>query len=74
MGHMNQKRENIHSTSKEVNITSDMEDAKVTPSGTGDKTHLVYAVFIGQGQLHTDLTGRFPQRSGKGNWYVMVVY
>jgi hypothetical protein len=29
---------------------------------------------IDQGQLYTDLTGRFSQRSSKGNWYVMVVY
>jgi wobble nucleotide-excising tRNase len=42
MGHMNQKRQNIRSTSKEVKITSDLEDATVTPAGTGDKTHLVY--------------------------------
>jgi hypothetical protein len=27
-----------------------------------------------QGQLYTDLTGRFTVRSIKGNWYVMAVY
>jgi hypothetical protein len=42
--------------------------------GTGEKTNLVYAVFIDQGQLYTDLTGRFSVRSSKGNWYVMIVY
>jgi hypothetical protein len=31
MGHMNQKRQNIRSTSKEVKITSDLEDTTVTP-------------------------------------------
>jgi hypothetical protein len=46
----------------------------VTPAGTGDKTHSVYAEFIDQGQLYTDLTGIFPQWSRKGNWYVIVVY
>jgi hypothetical protein len=71
---MNQKRKNIRSTSKEVKITSYLEDATVTPDGTGDKTHLVYAVAIDQGQLYTDLTGKLPERSSKGNWYVMVVY
>jgi hypothetical protein len=74
MGHMNQKRQNIRSTSKVVTITSDLEDTTVTPEGNGDKTHLVYVVVIDQGQLYTDLTGRFPQRSCKCNWYVMVVY
>jgi hypothetical protein len=74
MGHMNQKRQKIHSTSKAVAITSDLEDTTVTPAGNGDKTHFVYAAVIDQGQLYTDLTGRFPQLSSKGNCYVMVVY
>jgi hypothetical protein len=42
--------------------------------GTGEKTNLVYAVVIDQGQLYTDLTGRFPVRSSKGNWYIMIVH
>jgi hypothetical protein len=74
MGLMNQKRQNIYSTSKVVTITSDLEDITVTPSGNGNKTHLVYAVVIDQGQIYTDLTGIFPQRYSKGNWYVMVAY
>jgi hypothetical protein len=59
MGHMNQWRQNIRSTSKE-SITSDMEDETITPAGLGFQTHLMYAVVIDQGQLYTDLTGRFP--------------
>jgi hypothetical protein len=74
MGHMNQRRQTIRSTSKEAKFTSDLEDATLTPAGNGGKTHLVYAVVIDQGQLYTDLTRRFLQRSSKGNWYVMVVY
>jgi hypothetical protein len=74
MGHMNQKQQNIGSRRKVVAITSDLEDTTVTPSGNGYKTHFVYDVVIDQGQLYTDLTGRFPQRSSKCNWYVMVVY
>jgi hypothetical protein len=46
----------------------------LTPDVLGFKTHLVYAVVIDQGQLYTDLTGRFPLRSSKGNWYVMICY
>jgi hypothetical protein len=73
MGLMNQKRQNIRSTSKKE-VTCDSEDAYITPVGTGEKTNLVYAVVIDQGQLYTDLTGRFPVRSSKGNWYIMIVY
>jgi hypothetical protein len=73
MGHMKQRRQHIKSTSKN-SITSDMEDESVTPAGLGTKTHLVYAVVVDQGQLYTDLTGKFPVRSSKGNWYVMVCY
>jgi hypothetical protein len=29
---------------------------------------------IDQGKLYTDLTGRSPQLSSRGNWYVMVEY
>jgi hypothetical protein len=74
MGHMNQKRQNIRSTSKREDVTSDLDDVSVTPVSTGEKTNLVYAVVIDQGQLYTDLTGRFPVRSSKGNRYVMIVY
>jgi hypothetical protein len=74
MGHMNQKRQNIRSTSQIVEVTSDLEDVSVTPVGTGEKTNLVYTVVIDQGQLYTHLTGRFQVRSSKGNWYFMIVY
>jgi hypothetical protein len=40
----------------------------------GTKTHLVYAVVADQAQLYTDLTGKFPVRSSKGNSYVMLCY
>jgi hypothetical protein len=73
IGHMNQRRQNIRSTSKS-SINSDMEDESVTPAGLGTKTHLVYAVVVEQGQRYTDLTGNFPVRSSKGKWYVMVCY
>jgi hypothetical protein len=73
MRHMNQRLQNIRSTSKNA-ITSDMEDEAVTPSSLGTNTHLVYAVVMDQGQIYTDLTGKFLFRSSKGNWYVMVCY
>jgi hypothetical protein len=73
MVHMKQRRENICSTSK-VLITYDIEDETVTPASLGSKTHVVYAMVVDQGQLYTDITGRFPVRSSKGNWYVMICY
>jgi hypothetical protein len=66
MGNVNQRLQNIQSTSK-VSITYDIEDEAVTPVGLGSKTHLVYTVVIDQGQLYTDLTRRFPVISSKGN-------
>jgi hypothetical protein len=49
MVHMNQKGQYIHSTKNEV--MSDLEDETVTPSSSGIKTHLFYAVVIDQGKL-----------------------
>jgi hypothetical protein len=73
MGHMNKRIQNIRSTSK-TPITTDSEDVPTTETNLGTKTHLVYAVLVDQGQLYTDLTGKFLVRSSKGNSYVMVCY
>jgi hypothetical protein len=69
MGHMNQLRQNIRSTSK-----APIKKQPIPDTYLGTKTHLVYAVVVDQGQLYTDLTGKFPVRSSKGNSYVMVCY
>jgi hypothetical protein len=69
MGHMDQRRQKIRSTSKTA-----IDDDPTTDTNSGTKTHLVYAVLVHQGQLYTDLTGKFPVRSSKGNSYVMVCY
>jgi hypothetical protein len=69
MGHMNQRRHNIRSTSK-----APIEKQQPPDTDLGTKTHLAYAVVVDQGQLYTDLTGKFPIRSSKGNSYVMVCY
>jgi hypothetical protein len=69
MGHMNQRLQNIRSTSK-----SPIAEAPQTDTDLGTKTYLVYAVLVDQGQLYTDLTGEFPVISSKGNSYVMVCY
>jgi hypothetical protein len=69
MGHMNQRRQNIRSTSK-----ASLEKKQSPDSDLGTKTHLVYAGVPDQGQLYTDLRGKFPVRSSKGNSYVMLCY
>jgi hypothetical protein len=69
MGHMNQRRQNIRSTSK-----ASTEKQQTPDTDLGTKTHLVYAVVVDQAQLYTDLMGKFPVRSSKGNSYVMVCY
>jgi hypothetical protein len=73
VGNMNQRCQNIRSTSK-TPITSDIEDIAATTTKSGTKTHLVYAVLVDQGQLYTDLTESFTVRSSKGNWNVMICY
>jgi hypothetical protein len=69
LGHLSQRHQNIRSTSTEP---FDIQPPLDTDLGT--KTHLVYAVVVDQCQLCTDLTGKFPVRSSKGNSYVMVCY
>jgi hypothetical protein len=69
MGHMNQRRQNIRSTSK-----APIEKQQTPDTDLGTKNHLVYDGVVDQGQLYTDLMGKFPVRSSKGNSYVMVCY
>jgi hypothetical protein len=69
MGHMNQRSQNIRSTSKPP-----IADAPQNDTDLGTQTHLVYAVLVDQGQLYTDLTAKFPVRFSKGKSYVMVCY
>jgi hypothetical protein len=69
MGHMNQRHQNIRSTSK-----ASIEKQQSPDTYLGTKNHLVYAVVIDQAQLYTDMMGNFPVRSSKGNSYVMLCY
>jgi hypothetical protein len=55
MGHMKHRRQNIRSTS---NAPTEKQPNPDTDLGT--KTHLMYTVLVNQGQLYTDLTGKFP--------------
>jgi hypothetical protein len=69
MGHMNQQRQNIRSTTKAPIAKQPTPDTDL-----GTKTHLMYAVLVDQGQRYTDLSGKFQVRSSKGSSYVMVCY
>jgi hypothetical protein len=71
MGHMNQRRQNTRSTKPKF-IPQDNED--ITPLGSEEKTHLVFAVVLYHGQVYTDLTGAFPTRSSNGNNGLMICY
>jgi hypothetical protein len=71
MGHMNHKRQNIRSTKEKV---LESEDEDITPTGSGEKTHLVFSVVLDQGQIYTDLTGTFPTRSSKEKNGLMICY
>jgi hypothetical protein len=50
MGHMNQRRQLIRSTSKPP-----IADAPQTDTDSVTKTHFDYAFLVDQGQLYTDL-------------------
>jgi hypothetical protein len=69
MDHMNQRRQNMRSTS-----TEPIADQQTPDTDLGSKIRLVYAFLVDQGQLYTDLTGRFSVRSRRGNAYIMVCY
>jgi hypothetical protein len=69
MGHLNHRLQSIRSTSKAL-----IEKQPPPDTDFGTNTHLVYAVVVDQAQLYTNLTGRFPVQSSKGNYYVMVCY
>jgi hypothetical protein len=71
MGHMNQRRQNTRSTKPKL-IAQDDED--ITPLGSEEKTHLVFAVVLDHGQVYTDLTGAFPTWSSRVNNGLMICY
>jgi hypothetical protein len=67
-GHMNHQRQNTRSTQTRAPTTA----PALEPTYTG-KTEFVYATIVDSGQINSDLTGRFPTTSTKGNKYVLVI-
>ena len=87
-GHMDNVRKNIQSTKKSNPTTQESkqtedeeleaffhEDAFPEQPKDGKRSHICFvkAVVI-NGQIHSDLTGRFPVPSATGSQYVLVVY
>ena len=76
MGHLDQQRKNTQSTK----LQKDDHDTMTSPPPLekGLSTHAMYAATIcfnePTGKLYTDLTGRFPVQSSRGNKYILVAY
>jgi hypothetical protein len=72
-GHLNQQRKNLRSTK----ATKSEPIADLSPSTDipNERSHHVFAATIEiTGQISTDLTGRFPTTSSRGNKYILVLY
>jgi hypothetical protein len=66
---MNQQRQNTHSTQQRA--PSDAPN--LVPEDIG-KTNFVYATIVDAGLIQSNLTGRFPTTSAKGNKYFLALY
>ena len=71
-GHLTQERKNLRSTkTSKVNAMQATDDnnndAYITIEETTPKK-------IFENKNYSDLTGRFPQRSNKGNQYIFILY
>ena len=74
-GHLDQSRKNQASTK----TANSEEPWAATPAiKDGVRTNHVYATYLEvdklKGEIHTDLTGRFPVTSSRGNKYIFVLY
>ena len=72
LGHMNQKRQSIRYTRKEIKYY--LEDEEVSPIGKREIPYFLFAVFDDKGKLYMDLTVKYHIISGKGNSCVMFCY
>ena len=66
-GHQTQTRQNVRSTQpKQLDID---HEPKIQT-----ETDNVYATIMTKKEIFTDLTGRFPIKSSKGNQYIFILY
>ena len=84
-GHLDQIRKNLRSTKKEikppipspVSDTGDLDDWFPASEPSNKRSHHCYVAIIKperSGQIYSDLTGRFPIASSKGNNYLLIIY
>jgi hypothetical protein len=77
LGHLDQQRQNLRST--KTLPDTEMEDSNNPTQAitNGQCTNYTYAAVvdyhIAKGQIYSDLTGRLPVQSSRGNKYVFVV-
>ena len=75
-GHLDQERKNLQSTKIPYEETETDSD-KYPPSTLSSKTYECIACiesFKAKEKSYMDLTGRFPEKSARGNQYLLVVY
>ena len=69
--HMHQTRKNINSTKQQDPMK--LEEPHMTP--LSQRTNTVFTKIINyKRQISTDLTGKFPVTSNRGNKYIFVIY
>lgn len=72
-GHLNQQRKNLRSTKSKP--TTEPTPEPVTSTTAEGRSHDVFtASYDLTGRIATDLTGRFPVTSSKGNKYILLLY
>jgi len=72
---MNQTRQNIHSTQPQASdLTRDNDNNPNSDVPNARTQHVYAAVMDLTGQIATDLTGRFPITSSRGNKYILILY
>ena len=77
-GHLDQERKNLQST-KALNMIQNDIDNDFFPTPTDTKHNEFYSQIFhttstNMAQAYSDLTGRFPHKSSRGNQYLLVVY
>jgi hypothetical protein len=84
-GHLDQIRKNLRSTKKApkeslttpVSNTDEVDNWFPASEPSNKQTHHCYVALIKperSGQIYSDLTGRFPIASSKGNNYLLIIY
>jgi hypothetical protein len=75
-GHLDQEQQNLQSTKTKVStsVQEDFFPTSPTPSVTTNEYCALLFPFIPKSTGYTDLTGRFPHISARGNKYLLIVY